>query len=823
MDHNLSDLKKDELLKYCKQNKIKQYSNKSKQELINHIQNYSTFQTDKSNNIKTNQINYIPINLNPQQKEIVYSPLNQNIRILACAGSGKTTTLIHRIRYLIDQNINPDHILITTFNIDASNSIKQKISTLIQSKIPYIGTIDHISKRFFYKYKIDTSLNFLGVSEYSLKLLEFLKNKEISKPLLNQYKYIFFDEFQDINNVQFQILKQFYNNGSYITVIGDDAQNIYSFRNSNIDFILNLEKYFDHLTTYSLTYNYRSTKEIIDFANYSISYNNDQIKKQMIPIRKKQSTKPIIKYYSNLKQQNIEIIKIISDLHFKKNINFEDIAILSRNNYSLKILEEQIEEHNLHNPENKINYIALISNSSSDKKPKIQNQHLTLTTIHKSKGLEWKVIFLISCEDKYFPSQIDKISIQEERRLFYVAITRPKNILYISFTSNHVSRFIHEIDSNLYNFLNFNQSFFQYDHKRNQKFINSVTEIIDILNEEHLHQLRELNILQNFKINEQKLHNSHNYHENINKFYLHSDYGNFIDRYISRLIGEYNPKSQGLKDQIAEIVIAAVNLDRHHFKIYQKYKQNFIHNIHLIKPSTKSNHYLSILSSNEKKNHISPIILQDSYYIHTIITLLLETSQKYEIPIDKLLLIPKNYLPINFKDKMIQSLKNFKNHKLNSNNILLDIYHISLCASIYDQRRRLLYKNVFPIFNDNQLILENIQNNYLQKIINNKLLCKYSIHSEIHDIVGEIDLIDLTQKKIIDYKTSLQKNIDIKWILQLLTYFSLLKLKKKKISFTSIEIYNPLQGYLYNIDLTNWNKHNELLDYLSHIRNLKQK
>ena len=89
-------------------------------------------------------------------------------------------------------------------------------------------------------------------------------------------------------------------------------------------------------------------------------------------------------------------------------------------------------------------------------KIKIIPNHICLTTIHKAKGLEWDVVFLIDCDDSKFPSEIDPIAIEEERRLFYVAITRAEKQLHLSYATSRYrwgtltncepSRFIEEID-----------------------------------------------------------------------------------------------------------------------------------------------------------------------------------------------------------------------------------------------------------------------------------------------------------------------------------------------------------------------------------------
>ena len=225
------------------------------------------------------------LKVSDEQYKCIVHDIKSHVRILACPGSGKTTTLICRIKYLIDSGVDPKKIMFTTFNIDASQNMKNKLTELF-GFLPdiTIGTIDSIACGYYNKYF--QSDYHVGVAEYTTKLVEFL---EVDKKgiILNKFEYIFFDEFQDINDVQFRIIELFYKNGTYINVIGDDAQSIYQWRGSNIDFILNFDKYIDDLITFTLNNNYRSTPEkIIDFANNSIKHNVDQIPKQMISHKK---------------------------------------------------------------------------------------------------------------------------------------------------------------------------------------------------------------------------------------------------------------------------------------------------------------------------------------------------------------------------------------------------------------------------------------------------------------------------------------------------------------------------------------------------------
>src|SRR5690606_33133930 len=127
------------------------------------------------------------------------------------------------------------------------------------------------------------------------------------------------------NNVQFNILKAFADSGSYVCVIGDDAQNIYQWRGSNISYILNFDKYIPS-KTYKLTVNYRSTPEIINIANESISRNIDQIPKQMKPVNKSIKFKPIVTKheYETFQNSVLDRIKYYVDL----GIPYDDIAVL---------------------------------------------------------------------------------------------------------------------------------------------------------------------------------------------------------------------------------------------------------------------------------------------------------------------------------------------------------------------------------------------------------------------------------------------------------------------------------------------------------------
>lgn len=791
--------------------KISGLNKKELLEIEKKIDNYSN---NKQINYKEFFINDQKIVLNDEQYKIVTSEINKNTRILACAGSGKTTTIICRIKYLIDKGISPKDILLTTFNVDAAENMKNKL-TLIFGFLPNIniGTFDSIACKFYYRYfKKD---HYVGISEYSTLLLNYIKSDE-GINIYKQIKYIFFDEFQDCNHIQFEIIKELSKKRIYVTVIGDDAQNIYQWRGSNIDFILNFDKYIDEVVTYKLVNNYRSTPEIINISNISIKNNTDQIPKDMLPNNESINMKPEIKKYTNEVEQAEYVIDKILD-YLEMGIKLDEISIISRNNYSLKIMEEQIEKFNKTRPL-KISYVALISEDNLDTKPKIQKDHITLTSIHKSKGLEWKVVFLISCNDDKFPSEIDKISIQEERRLFYVCITRAKKYLHISFTNKTISRFIAEIPLEYFNFINFKTSYFNFQNYRNQKYKNDVTGLIEMIEPRDIEIMREDNIIPELFPFTSNVHQSYTYDENINKYYLHQDFGIFIDRYISRLIGLKVKNSQGLKDRTAEKLIYSLKLDNNLYSIYNKYQPNFFKKICKITQKISNSQYVSKINKSAfDPPYIKKIDSKDEYLVQEIVRLIVLKANKLNIKTNEILIIPNNYLPLEFTEIMEKSYLKYKNKDQKNQSIIKDIYTISLCENISDGRRRLLYKDVFNFFSKDINLFTDIEN-YVNKIVDHELICKKVIYNEEYDIVGEIDLIDITEEKIIDYKCSSSSDCKLEWILQLLTYTALLKLNNSDINIKYIEFYNPLLGSITTIDISGWKRDKILLSKLNYIR-----
>ena len=143
----------------------------------------------------------IPIILDDEQYNIVTSKPNQHIRILAGAGSGKTTTILCRVKYLLDNYTTPNRILILTFNKDASENLKNRIVKLFGFKINIdIYTIDAFCCLLYHNYNVQKS--YISLSEYVLIGRKLMM--EYGSEISSKYSYVFFDEFQDVNSKQLQ-------------------------------------------------------------------------------------------------------------------------------------------------------------------------------------------------------------------------------------------------------------------------------------------------------------------------------------------------------------------------------------------------------------------------------------------------------------------------------------------------------------------------------------------------------------------------------------------------------------------------------------------
>lgn len=280
------------------------------------------------------------------------------------------------------------------------------------------------------KYCINKS--YIDFNDMIIKALDIFKNQEdVARTLKERFKYILVDEFQDVNSLQVDLLKEMLTDDTSLFCVGDDWQSIYGFRGSEVEYIVNFQKHFPGAKVVKLDYNYRSNDQIVAASNEVIKNNRFKLDKEIRSV-KKTSTKITVFDYNTVKEGAEFVAQEVKKL-VKDGVTPDDILLLYRRTRMLQEYSDILNAERL---------------------------YIMQKTIHASKGLEAKAVFIIGLYDGHggFPdiwlndrifqvikkTQMDLL-LEEERRLFYVALTRAKDNLYLLAEKGNNSMFINEI------------------------------------------------------------------------------------------------------------------------------------------------------------------------------------------------------------------------------------------------------------------------------------------------------------------------------------------------------------------------------------------
>lgn len=160
------------------------------------------------------------------------------------------------------------------------------------------------------------------------------------------FRYVLVDEYQDTNFAQHLIVNMLTRETQRLTVVGDDAQSIYSFRGANIDNILRLQEAYPGLKTFKLERNYRSTQTITNAANSLIAKNTRQIRKTVFSENEVGPAIEVMQSFSDFEEGYI-VANRITSLRASQHDSFEDYAILYRTNAQSRVLEESLRKRNI--------------------------------------------------------------------------------------------------------------------------------------------------------------------------------------------------------------------------------------------------------------------------------------------------------------------------------------------------------------------------------------------------------------------------------------------------------------------------------------------
>ncbi|GAA9089515.1 ATP-dependent helicase [Helicobacter pylori] len=355
------------------------------------------------------------LQLNPEQLKAAKALKGYNL-VIASAGTGKTSTIVGRILYLLDNGIKPEEILLLTFTNKASNEMIARVAkySKLSSKIE-AGTFHAVAYRYLKEHYPNLSLKqpkelkkllesivdtknaltdddkkpYTSQHLYALYSLytNALKQEDFSAWLSNKnpehtpyaafyenildefentkkkhnyidyndllllfkqamlerpspYKEVLCDEFQDTNPLQESILDAI--NPPSLFCVGDYDQSIYAFNGADISIISNFTQKYKNAQVFTLTKNYRSSKEILDLANQVIQRNERIYPKNLEVVKSGHFNKPMLLNYNDNIAQCQDIAKRIV---MRK--NFKEVAVIFRNNASADQLEAALRSHNV--------------------------------------------------------------------------------------------------------------------------------------------------------------------------------------------------------------------------------------------------------------------------------------------------------------------------------------------------------------------------------------------------------------------------------------------------------------------------------------------
>jgi DNA helicase-2/ATP-dependent DNA helicase PcrA len=231
---------------------------------------------------------------------------------------------------------------IFSFAINTGRSVK----TVVEERYPYfldlIEGIEKVRDRYEAKKRATNSLDFDDLLEKTLRLLR--EHAEIAEIYQRQFQFLLVDEYQDTNKIQADFVDILAARQQNITVVGDDAQSIYSWRGANFQNILQFPQRYPQAKVYKIETNYRSVPEILEVANASIAENVQQFSKNLHAVRDARTTKPALIELNDGNQQALFVTQRILELR-DEGVELNEIAVLYRAHFHSMELQLELTRH----------------------------------------------------------------------------------------------------------------------------------------------------------------------------------------------------------------------------------------------------------------------------------------------------------------------------------------------------------------------------------------------------------------------------------------------------------------------------------------------
>ncbi len=743
----------------------------------------------KLNECNNEQINFIKSNL-------------KNCSLIGIPGGGKTTTIIKKILYhIINNEISKKDFLIITFSRKACRDFiergdnlikdifnKNNVKTLHSLAGTIINKLDN-SKSESIEIVICKALNY--INEYSFEELKKIK-------CLRNLKLIIIDEAQDISEIQYNLAKKIAEKlNSTLILVGDPNQNIYQFQNGTDKFLLEHSK-----NKFYLTQNYRSTPEIVDLINSMKPWKN--LVPDIISTRNKSGKKPII-YSTNLKMIINHMMETI-DEYIKEGIDLKDIAIIGPvkkskennlgkfNNIGLQYFVNYFED-------NKIKYVKHYTETTSDceivnTKSYQKEGHINLYTIHGSKGLEFKKVFLLNFHTSTYGRNPTSKDYNNFRYLWYVGLSRACDdmIIYTDVNKN-VWYELAKCNTQFYKLMGKQIKFIEPIFEKKTKRPSAITELLktkEIFTEETILDLKEY---LNFEIKEEKIFKDKDYDNEIINFEEYSSlYGKFIEQIFEYFYCEKFNKVYMFAQLSKQYISNRICLS----KKFRPYISTF-----LAKIGKTPIQLIELEFVNEIKNDFD---INDKEIYEEILLKLKEKNM------DVFSIYIPNELVYDNPDEILQIINNIEKKQ----NIIYNLFLLNLYFYQYNNEAKYLWKqkeDIYEKFKSVDYIIENIKN-YVNSFEDSDLVFQLPISSKyLNDFVGIIDCYDKQNKNIIELK--FVKNTSIVHFLQVF-FYNIIKNNNIK-NLETMTLINFYEGIKYTIKIKKNIKYFDLLLKLSKI------
>ena len=313
----------------------------------------------------------------------------------------------------------------------------------------------------------------------------FNQNPDLLSKAKERFTYIFVDEYQDINHSQYVLVKTLACGGERLVVIGDPDQSIYGFRGSDRTFFNRFEHDFPGCEKIVLKKSYRSPQSILDASFQMITRQQEETGRERILSTLSFDSKLLILETAGQKAEAVSVGKMIEQMvggtSFlsidagkvldapEKEFSFSDFAVLFRTKRQYAVFEEVFSSAGIpfqcagrENPDAPVQGTEgeILNHDQDFWIPEAEK--VSFMTIHAAKGLEFPVVFVAGCEQgliPFFPKGDEPADMDEERRLFYVAMTRAEHLLCLTHAKKRMvfgktekrekSVFLRDIEKNL--------------------------------------------------------------------------------------------------------------------------------------------------------------------------------------------------------------------------------------------------------------------------------------------------------------------------------------------------------------------------------------